>query len=202
MKKNLKKITGFVLLTALILSGGGCGVVQQAEQAINLKNCDFRIMSVQDVNVAGVNIQNYKNLKDLRIQDVAKITKAIAQPSFPLSLQLNLQGRNPNTSSAGLNKIDYILYIDDIQMTAGSMSRSFVIPPNNGTAIIPMQFTFDLKQVLKGKSLDAIINFGFNLAGAGNKPTRILIKIRPTIMMGSRALQYPGYINVKTEFAG
>ena len=178
----------------------GCDVVQQAQQAVNLTNCDFRIRSVQNITVAGVNVQNYKSVNDLNVADLAKITKASLQNTFPLSLQLNLEGRNPNTSPAGLNRIDYILLIDNIQMTTGSLAQSFTIPPNNGTTLIPLQFTVDLKQVLQGKSLDAIINFGFNLAGVGNKPTRISIKLKPTIMIGPTQLQYPGYITVGTEF--
>ncbi len=194
---------GTIAAVAVMLTFfAGCDVVQQAQQAVNLVNCDFRIRTVENITLAGVNIQQYKSVKDLNFADVAKITAAAAKQTFPLSLKLNLEGRNPNAASAGLNRIDYILLIDDIQMTEGSLTQSFVIPPNNGTTIIPMQLTFDLKKVLQGKSLDAVINFGFNLAGAGNKPTRIKIRLRPTIMVGPTELQYPGYITVGTEFGG
>lgn len=190
----------FIALATVVINS--CDVVQQAQQAVNLANCDFRIRTVENITVAGVNVQAYKSVKDLNIADMAKLTVAATKPTFPLSLKLNLEGRNPNSTSAGLNKIDYILLIDDIQMTEGSLMQSFVIPPNNGTTIIPMQLTFDLKKVLQGKSLDAIMNFGFNLAGVGNKPTRIKIKLKPTILIGPTQLEYPGYITVGTEFGG
>jgi LEA14-like dessication related protein len=195
--KNMMRI-GATALMAMTITG--CDVVQQAQQAVNLTNCDFRILSVQNIMVAGINVQNYKSIKDLSITDLSKVTVAATKPTFPLSLQLNLEGRNPNASSAGLNKIDYILFIDNIQMTAGSLLKSFVIPPNNGTTVIPLQLSVDLKQALQGKSLDAIMNFGFNLAGVGNKPTRITIKLKPTILIGPTELVYPGYITVGTEF--
>lgn len=194
------KIALFATVVPLISSFDGCDVVQQAQQAVNLTNCDFRILSVQNITLAGINVQNYKSVKDLSITDLAKVTVAATKPTFPLTLQLNLEGLNPNASSAGLNKIDYILLIDNIQMTSGSLLKSFVIPPNNGTAIIPLQLSVDLKQALQGQSLDAIMNFGFNLAGVGNKPTRITIKLKPTILIGPTELQYPGYIAVGTEF--
>ena len=126
--------------------------------------------------------------------------KAVSSNSFPLSFQLNLEGKNPNSEPAGLNKLEWILFIDDIQMTSGSLNQAFTIPLGNGIAQIPINLNFDLKKVLAGKSLDAMVNFGFNLAGAGNKPTRIMIKLKPTIMIGTFALTYPGYIKVKTEF--
>ena len=122
--------------------------------------------------------------------------------TLPFSLKLNFEAKNPNSSTAGLNKLEWILFIDDIQMTSGSVDKAFSIPPNNGTAVVPIQVGIDLKQVLKGKSLDAIINFGFNLAGVGNKPTRIKAKLKPTIMIGNYPLTYPGYISVNNEFSG
>ncbi len=193
--------SAFVALTlCMIPIFQGCEVVQQAQQAVNLVNCQFRISSVSNVTVGGVNVTSYKSVKDLNFADVAKITAAAAKSNFPLTMTLNLEGKNPNTASAGLNRIDYILFIDDIQMTAGYVEKSFTIPPNNGTAMIPLNFTFDLKQVLQGKTLDAIINFGFNLAGVGNKPTRISIKLKPSIMIGPTQLEYPGYLTVGTEF--
>lgn len=197
-----KKIGLFKFAAVVALLFTGCDVTQQLQQVYNLTNCEFRIRSADNINLAGVNVQNYKSINDLNIADVIKLTAALTQPSFPLSLQLNLEGRNPNTTSAGLNRIDYILLIDNIQMTTGSLAKSFVIPPNNGSTIIPLQFTIDLKKALQGKSLDAIKNFGFNLAGVGNKPTRISISLKPTIMVGTTQLQYPGYITVGTDFGG
>jgi len=178
----------------------GCDIAQHAQRASNLVNCDFRILTVENIRLAGINIQKMSSIQKLNMLDAAKIMTGAASGSFPLSFQLNLEGRNPNSSPAGLNKLEWLLYIDDIQMTSGVLDRAFTIPPGNGTAQIPLQLNFDLKQVLRGKSLDAIVNFGFNLAGAGNKPTRIMIKLKPTIMIGNYALSYPGHINVKTEF--
>jgi hypothetical protein len=180
----------------------GCDVAQQAQQATNLAKCDFKVLSVENINLAGINIQNINSIKNLNLSDAARIMAAMGATTLPLSLQVNFEGRNPNSTAAGLNKLEWILFIDDIQMTSGSVDKAFTIPPNNGTAVIPIQVGIDLKQVLKGKSLDAMMNFGFNLAGVGNKPTRIRAKLKPTIMIGNVPLTYPGYISVNTEFSG
>jgi len=193
----------FLLLTVIfVLFYQGCDVAKQAQQATNLVNCDFRVLSAENINLAGINIQNKTSLKNLNLTDAAKVMAALGGSTFPLSLKLNIEGKNPNSSPAGLNKMEWILFIDDIQMTSGSLNEAFTIPPNKGTAIIPVQIGVDLKQVLKGKSLDAIANFAFNLAGAGNKPTRIKAKLKPTIMIGNHELTYPGYLTVNTEFSG
>ena len=202
MIKALKSLTMILLVLVTALPEPGCDVAQQTQQAVNLAKCDFRIRSVENINLAGISIQNAASIKSLNIADAAKIMAAMGGSTFPLSLQLNFEGRNPNTTAAGLNRLDWILFIDDIQMTSGSLDKAFTIPPNNGTAIIPVQLGMDLKQALKGKSLDAIVNFGFNLAGVGNRPSRIMAKLKPTIMIGNHPLSYPGYITVSTEFTG
>jgi hypothetical protein len=136
------------------------------------------------------------------LTDAARIMAAVAGSSLPLTFLLNIEGKNPNPTSAGMNKLNWILFIDNIQMTTGSLNDRFTIPPNNGTAMIPIQVSINLKQVLQGKSLDVIANFAFNLAGVGNRPTRIMAKIQPTIMIGQTPLTYPGYITINTNFSG
>lgn len=179
-----------------------CGVVLQTQQMTNLISCDFRIVNVQNVNLAGVNIQNVQNIKNLNLIDATRIMAAVAGNSLPLTLTFNIEGKNPNSSSAGMNKLNWILLIDNIQITTGSVNDRFTIPPNNGTAMIPIQVSVNLKQVLQGKSLDAVANFAFNLAGVGERPTRITAKIQPAIMIGQTPLTYPGYITINTDFSG
>lgn len=198
IRSNLPVISVMIISTIL----AGCKVQQQVQQAANLVNCDFRILSVENVQMAGINIKNESTMSDFTITDAAKILKAFSSNTFPLNFQLNLEGKNPNSSPAGMNKLDYIIFLDDLQMTSGCLIRSFLIPANNGTAVIPVQINLDLKKLLSGKSLDALTNLGFNIAGMGKKPTRIMAKIKPTIMIGNKALTYPGYITIKTEYSG
>jgi LEA14-like dessication related protein len=202
MHRNIKIKAGLFFITVFMLISHGCDVVNQAQQMTNLVNCDFRIASATNISLAGVNIENVQNLKSLNFTDVARIMTAVAGNSLPLTLTVNIDARNPNSSPAGMNQLDWILLIDNIQMTTGSVLNRFTIPPNNGTTTIPIQVSVNLKQVLQGKSLDAIANFAFNLAGAGSKPTRITAKLRPTIMIGQTPLTYPGYITINTNFSG
>ena len=185
----------------MMLPFSGCDLVQQAQKASNLTNCDFKNQGVSNINLSGVQFQNIRSAGDLSIADAARVMAALAGPSAPLSLRLDLEGRNPNTSPAGLNRLEWILFIDDIQMTAGMVDKAFNIPAK-GTGAIPIQMAFDLKKVLSGKSASAMLNFCLNLAGVGNKPTRFKIKLKPTIMVSGSALSYPGYITVNTEYGG
>ena len=189
----------FTTFLALIFLFSGCDVARQAQQVTALVNCDFRIQSVENINLAGVELQYIHSVSDLGMGDVARVLAGFASPTFPLSLQLNLEGRNPNAKAAGLNRIDWILFIDDIQMTSGFIDKPIAIPAM-GSSVIPVEIGLDLKQVLSGKSANAMLNFCMNLAGVGNTPTRFKIKLKPTIIIAGTALTYPGYITVNTEY--
>jgi len=197
MKKH--KVFILLLLTSLLFTHS-CTVLQQAQQAMNLINCEFRLKSADQIQVAGINVQNVKKLTDLSITDGAKLMAAVAGNTLPLTFTLNMEARNPNAAAAGLSSMDWIMLIDDIEMTRGKLARSFTIPAKGGTAVIPVQMNIDLKKVLKGKSAEAIANFGLNLAGQGAQPTRMALKIKPSINVGGSPLSFPDYITVRKDF--
>jgi len=197
-----KRILLMAVAITFLFPINSCDILQQAQQMGALAKCDFRLQSVNQLSLAGINVQNIHKLSDLTYLDAAKLTAAVASGNFPLDFTLNVEAKNPNSSAAGLTKIDWILLIDNIEMTRGAVNQQVSIPANNGIAVIPMKMHVDLKQALSGKSADAILNFGLNLAGAGNKPTRFTMKLQPTINVASFPITYPGYITIGTEFSG
>jgi len=194
----MKKLSVIALLMIVIAS---CDVLQQASQMATLAKCDFRLKTVENTSLAGINVQHIQHLSDVNLMDAARITKAYAGSSFPLTFTLNVEALNPNAGTASMQRLDWILYIDDIEMANGTNTQPISIPGNQGTAIIPLQISTDLKKSLSGKSGDAILNFGFNLAGAGNAPSRITLKAKPTITISGFQVSYPGYISVSKEFS-
>ena len=197
MKKKAVQIM-FMLVAVLALSPS-CKVAQPTQSALNLASCEFRLLSAVDINIAGISVDKYASIKDLGVADFAMIMGALTQPELPLSMRLNIEVKNPNTSSAGINSLEYIIFIDDIQMLEGNYDNPITVPASS-SIIIPVLLNVELKQALKGKSMDAIMNFGFNLAGVGSKPTRFKVKLKPSILVGNTSLAYPGFITVKTEF--
>jgi len=194
------RLRGLILFFCFFLIIPGCSVVKEGKQIAALAKCDFRILSVTNLHLLGISVQNITSINDLNLIDAQQLIRGVMAPKAPLTFFLNVEAKNPNTDAAGMKKLEWILFIDDIRMTEGSVDEEVMIPPNNGVVTIPVRVSADLKKVLQGKSMDAILNFGMNLAGIGNKPTRFLIKIKPTIMIGKKSIVYPGYINVKTEY--
>ena len=195
----MKRLIFVPVALAFILFLHSCASVMQMA---NIVNCDFRMKSVNQTKLAGISIENKSSIKSLGFADIGKLTSAYLNKNVPLTFQLNIEAKNPNSQPASLSKFDWILTIDDIEMTRGTNSNQVNIPGNNGISMIPMQISINLFEALRDESKDALLNFAFNLADASDKPTRIGLKLKPTIYLGQIPITYPDYINVGTEFGG
>lgn len=178
----------------------GCGILDQIKGVQNFAKCEFRLATVNEIKLADVNIQNIKSFSDLNFMTAAKLKSAITSDKLPLTFTLNIEAKNPNTNPASMNKLEWILFIDDIEMTSGSLAQNISIAGNNSVSNFPLNITLNLKEILSGKSFDSVVNFAFNLSGEGNKPTRFLLKAKPSIQVANTTLSYPGYLDIKTEF--
>lgn len=190
----------FIGVTISLLFIHGCSVYDQASEIKNFARCEFRLESVDHMKLGGVNIQG-KQVSDLGIMDYAKITSAIASGSLPLTFDLNVQSKNPNTGMAAMNKLEWVLFIDEIEMTRGILNERIAIPAL-GIVNFPVSMNIELMEALSGKSGEALINFAFNLSGSGSRPSRITLKGKPTIYIGKNPVEYPGFITITHEYGG
>lgn len=166
----------------------------------SLSKCDFQLSEVDSFIFAGISLDEIDSYNDLKIIQIGKITKALADDNLPLSFRLHVAVSNPNPVPAAVNMIEYIVFIDDIEIAQGALTTRVDIPPH-GISDIPLGVTFNLPDVFKKESLLALFNLALNLSDYGDRPTRISLKIKPSIKAGKKDLIYPGYINVKTEVA-
>lgn len=189
-----KHMIAALIMTTTLLS------CRQLKEMANFAKCEFRLKSVENIQLAGFNVQQKKSLTDFSVLDAAKLMGAVAQNNFPLQFTLNVDVKNPNPVQASLNKLDWILLIDGIQMVQGTTQNKLQIAPNGGVANYPLLFNINLRDVLKEKTGQSLINFGLNMAGAGNQPTRITLRAKPYVSIGNFQLAYPGYFDIKTEY--
>jgi hypothetical protein len=119
---------------------------------------------------------------------------------LPLQFTLNLEAKNPNSSQAGMSRMEWILFIDGNQMTQGVLEKEVDIPGNGGIGTFPLVMNLDLFKVLSGKALDSMINLGLNIAGEGTKPTHVTLQVKPSINVGGQTIDYPGYVTVSKDF--
>lgn len=193
----MKKLS-LILLTAIAMMTMSSCV--QIQQALQMSRCEFRLKDVSNLTLAGVNVQQIKSWSDISVVDALKITQAFKQNSLPVNFRLNTEIRNPNTATAALNQLDWILMLDQSQIAQGTTSQRVEVPANGGTAIMPLTISTDLKSLFSSEPLTSLANMVLGMTDATGKPTKLTLKAKPYIAVGSTTIPYPGYINIKTDF--
>ena len=198
MIKNISRLSIFIPMILLAaISENSCNFLKEIS---TLGKCEFRVTTLEDPEIAGVDISKIRSFTDLNFVDMGIISSSFLRGDLPLSFTLNVEVRNPNPAMAALNGLEYLAFIDDVEVARGNLDSRIEIPANGGVTTIPLRLNTDLIDILKKDSRQALVNFGLNLADAGNRPTRVSIKVKPTILVGAMEINYPGYFTVKHDF--
>ncbi|MFQ3599182.1 MAG: LEA type 2 family protein [Chloroherpetonaceae bacterium] len=197
---NNRVIFSLSALVLLMLIVESCSVLRQLQEMKNFARCEFRLSTVENIRLAGINVQRIKSTRDLTLTDGARFALALTQPQLPLNLTLNVEVKNPNAETASLNRLEWRLFIDDVELLNSLVEEKVSIAGSGGVSTLPLQVSVDLKKALSGRSAEAIGNFALNLAGEGNTPTRFMLRVKPTIDVLGVPIEYPDYFDVKMEF--
>ncbi|MCK5463033.1 MAG: hypothetical protein KAI95_08445 [Bacteroidales bacterium] len=198
MIKNISRVSIIIPMILLAaISENSCNFLKEIS---TLGKCEFRVTTLEDPEIAGVDVSQIRSFTDLSFVDMGIISASMLKGDLPLSFTLNVEARNPNPAMAALNSLEYLAFIDDVEVARGNLDRRIEIPANGGVTTIPLRLNTDLIDILKKDSRQALVNFGLNLADAGNRPTRVSIKVKPTILVGAMEINYPGYFTVKHDF--
>lgn len=193
MKRNYVIIS----LVMLVMVASGCKFLTELS---SFSKCEFRMKSIKNTQLAGVDVQNIKSVSDLNFATMAKLTTTLSQGKMPVNFTLNIEAKNPNPTDAAINKIQWIALIDDKQAAEGVVNKRIEIPANNGTAVIPLDVSTDLTEVFSKDMGKKLIDIALGLAGANDEPSRVTLKVKPTILVGPVEFDYPGYFNLSKEF--
>ena len=186
---KIKLVTIIIAVASLLVGCVG------ASQLVSFAKCDFDFVSVDNVKVADINFSQKKKYSDFSIVDAAKLVQAFVNKNFTLSLTVNVKVKNPNQRKAALGGFDYILWIDDVKMLAGTMNQAFEI--ESGQSItMPMEFSIDLLDLLKGESRDKILSFGCGLAINNADASRVKLSLKPYFKNGANISKFPTYITI------
>lgn len=190
---KIKIIIGTFL--AVFLSG--CAALQLMQ---NFLKCEFRLAQVGKVQALGIDMTGKRGFSDFNLLDAGKVIQSLSGNQFLLNFVANVEARNPNGEPAGMNRMDWILVIDNKEVLNGTLNEKVSVPANNGTAMIPVNLSVDLKKIFANQGRDETLSLAFDLAGKGNDSNRIMLRIKPYINVGGAEIAYPGYLNIKKEF--
>lgn len=191
-----KRIFALLVIVATLVS---CDSVQQGlKSTYNMINCEYNYKSISGLSVSGIDVSN-----GLSLTAIPKITSILtgSATSIPLNFNLNLDVKNPNQSAAMLHGLQYILSIDGIQFTTGSINQSLNIGAGQ-TQTLPLSIGVDLASLMKSNSKDAVVDIAKNFLGMGSKKSEVSLQLKPSFNVGGTTIASPVYIPVSFSFGG
>ncbi len=196
MKKEL-----VLLLIALPLLFSQCSVNKQISQAKALGDCRYTIASADSVFLAGVDVRQLRKVEDINPARYPRLAAGLLTRNVPLDARINLDITNPTNKLAGINQLEYRIILAGQELFNGFLNQRIEVQPGGGKTRVPVRLNANAYQLLTDpKTRDAFTQLVQNLSGAADtKPSKLTIRIKPTLDMGGKQINYPGYITIDQD---
>jgi hypothetical protein len=191
----MKKLLMLAILAFLV---PGCAILTELTA---LTRCEFSFHSARNPTVCGIDVSTNRSFTDFSFTEGQLVVANILRGTLPFSITANVEVRNPGTMTAAVNSMEWIAFIDEVQVAQGIINDRIEVAPSGGSSIIPVRIRTDLFDYLEGDNPRTMINFALNLIDAGNQPTRLSMKIKPSVYIGGQSISYPGFFTISKEFS-
>ena len=182
-----KVVTKFCFLLVLATTFCGCDGV---EELVNMLNCEFEVQNVEDFTFAGVHFDQLDSINDISDQDMAIIEAAIEAKDAPLNFTIHILGTNPNDVEASVEKLQWILAIDSLNVAEGVVTDGFTIPAKS-TNILTLVVNTNVTDIFEEDVLENVFNIYQEIVNG--RTSTVTIKIKPTI----NDTDFPHYIKLE-----
>jgi hypothetical protein len=194
----IKKIALFAVLATL---GLGCGVNKQARQIKALEDCTYKIVSADQILVAGTDVKKLLADGNINLASMPGVALGMLRRDIPLNARINLQITNPSQNAAAINNFEYKVLINSQQLVEGVVNQLISIEPG-ASVTVPVSLTSNIYPLMSdSKMLNDILGFLQGGAGGPERKGLVTIKIKPSIMVGSQLVKYPGFITIDKEIS-
>jgi len=179
----------FSLFLIITLLTTGCSTVQNVLNTLeNIKRLKFKLHSVNNFRLCGINLGSKGSISDFSIVDAANLVAAFANNDFPADFTLNVEAYNPNDGTGGtsqttttLTSFGWTMYIDNVETVNGNIPRAIEIPGTGSTTIIPLAISLDLYDFFSSKSYEGVVNLALALGGIHSSPARLKLTAVPRV---------------------
>jgi len=169
---------------------------KQLQELQNLTKCEFRLKNIQLLNIDNVDVSKIKTTNDIDVLTLAKLSKTLLSSNIPISYITNIEVKNPNAQKAAINKLALHILFNNTEIVQTEINKYVEIMPNQST-LIPINMTSDITQIIKGENINNILGLLFP---GNDNPAVFTIKLKPSILVGPIAIDYPGYITLSKDF--
>lgn len=188
------------LCILLALTNISCSVYQSI---VNISRLKFKINSVNNFSIAGVQLSNKRSIQDFTALEGLKLTAAFANGSLPSSFTLNIDALNPNDGKGGYPKTNatikafpWRLLLQEKETISGNLGSPVTVPGTGESIIIPLGISIDLYSFFRDRGYNDLLNLALNIGGAGGDPSKVALYAKPTITSSIGDLTYPQEIKI------
>ena len=184
-----------IILSTLLLMYS-CDVVQQIGGAYNLSQCKYDYNSIDNVQIAGINLGIAKSVSVLLIASLSTILAGGTMQNIPFSMVLNLDVTNPNENAAAfLNGMDYMIELNDMEFSSGNLDVPVRIEAG-GSQVVPLSIGVDLMNLMNRYSKDKVSSEMSRFLGISPGQTKVTVKLWPKVLIGNTPIKSPAHIPV------
>ncbi|GAB4010547.1 hypothetical protein EXU85_07495 [Spirosoma sp. KCTC 42546] len=196
MKKAL-----VLIVAALPLLFSQCSVNNQISQAKTLGDCRYTIASADSIYLAGIDVRKLRKVEDINPAQYPRLATGLLTRNVPLDARLNIDITNPTNKVAGINQLEYKILLAGQELFNGFLNQRIEVQPGGGRTRVPVRLNTNAYQLLTdSKTRDAFTQLVQNLSGAsGTQPSKLTIKIKPTLDLLGKQVNYPGYITIDQD---
>jgi hypothetical protein len=193
----MKKVY-FTIIALISLSA--CMVADQVKELKALRDCKFSISSIEEIDVAGVDMQKIIQSGEINILSMPSLALGFLERNVPLTARFVVEITNPTVNKAAINQFDYKLLINQQEVVEGTIDQQISIPANE-TNLVPLEFSFDIYKFLADDSIrNNIQSFIMTSKNQKRKEAQLTIRIKPSVLIGNQLIKYPGFIDVEKTF--
>ena len=188
-----------IAVLAAVVAAAGCATLRQFAA---LRQVSFAFDRITDVRLAGVSAAGKTSYSDLRLEDVARITAAIASRRVPLDFVVEVRAENPptNTVTARLLQLGWTLFLDDSRVLAGKLDRAYAFEPGT-PVIVPVAVSLDAYDLVGRNSRD-LFDLALAIAGVQGHRKDVRLDLQPTVETDLGPITYPTPITIRRGVGG
>jgi hypothetical protein len=174
----------------------------------NLQRLKFKIGSVRDFRLLGLDISGKARLSDFNATDILKVAQSYTARKLPVEFIMDVLAVNPNDGTGGttrtastLTALECRLLIDGKPTVTGNIDRPIEIPGTGQESVIPLRLSLDLLEFFGDRRYEDLVGLALAIGGRTGSPARLSLDAQPTVSTPLGPITYPGRVTiVSTEF--
>ena len=180
-----------------------CSIDRQARALRALEKCRYELISADSVFLAGTDVNKLIANGRLDVSRLPGVAMGFLNHDIPLSGVLNVRVTNLTNNLAGIQQFAYKIAVEDREVLDGTSDYPIEIPPGE-TITVPVKLQTNVYPFLSDRqTLNKLLAFIQGVReGTTDEKINLKLSIKPTLALGNKAINYPGYIHIDKQVDG